>query len=164
MIAIEIDGHEYHKTKEQRAHDNQREREIKLALPTNWTLIRFTGSEIFQNADLCVEEVLKFINKNTHHRINLKNNVYAFLRSAIGRRRNITNNTQGKHDVSVQALDKPMGSDPTNTDIWCSQGELLLKQSKYNEAIHAFDKALEIDPKKCKGVDGGGGIVLKKTR
>ena len=65
MIAIEIDGHEFHKTKEQRTNDAQREREIKLELPANWTVIRFTGSEIFQNTTRCVDEVLQFIQKNS---------------------------------------------------------------------------------------------------
>ena len=47
-IAIEIDGHEYHKTKEQRTHDSKREREIKLVLPANCTVIRFTAQKFFK--------------------------------------------------------------------------------------------------------------------
>ena len=133
MIAIEIDGHDFHKTKEQRTNDSQREREIKLALPTNWTVIRFTGSEIFQNATFCVDEVLQFMNKNQNFSNKiyaLKDNVYAFLRSMIKRKSNITKNSGN----------------------WCSKGQTLSKKNKYDDAIQALDESLEIDPQLPDGV------------
>jgi very-short-patch-repair endonuclease len=58
QIAIEIDGHEYHKTKEQRTHDAKRERELSI---DGWRVVRFTASEIWQNATSCVDDVLRLI-------------------------------------------------------------------------------------------------------
>jgi very-short-patch-repair endonuclease len=57
-IAIEIDGHDYHKTREQRTHDARRERYLQLQ---GWRVIRFTGTEIFENVIACVEEVTKLV-------------------------------------------------------------------------------------------------------
>ncbi len=53
-IVIELDGHEYHKTKEQRTSDADRERMIDKV---GWKVIRFTGSEIWKNARECVDDV-----------------------------------------------------------------------------------------------------------
>ena len=166
-IAIEIDGHEYHKTKEQRTHDSQREREIKLVLPANWTVIRFTGSEIFQNATLFVDEVLQFISKNSHHNnkiIALGDNVYAFLRSMIKRKSSITKNandwrskglalfTQEKYDDAIQANDKAFEIDPKNASAWTGKGDALKNHGKCDEAVLALDKSLEIDSQSSAGV------------
>lgn len=57
--AIECDGHDFHeKTKEQVAHDKQRER---ILLNHFNKVIRFSGSEIYNNANRCVQEVLDII-------------------------------------------------------------------------------------------------------
>lgn len=53
-IAIEIDGHEYHKTKYQRTHDAQRDRWL---FGQGWHVLRFTGTEIYQSLDKCISEV-----------------------------------------------------------------------------------------------------------
>jgi hypothetical protein len=55
---IELDGHEYHKTKEQRTSDAQRERAFKSA---GWNVIRFTGSEIYKDTKKCVGEAYRLI-------------------------------------------------------------------------------------------------------
>lgn len=57
-LAIEIDGHDYHKTKEQRTNDAKRQRALELA---GWRVIRFTGSEIHTNLNGCLEELSKYI-------------------------------------------------------------------------------------------------------
>jgi very-short-patch-repair endonuclease len=58
-VAVEVDGHEWHeRTKEQAARDKQRDRELQTA---GWFVLRFTGSEVFKDADACVTEVRKFI-------------------------------------------------------------------------------------------------------
>lgn len=59
-FAVEIDGHEYHKTKEQREKDYKRERYLqrKGIIP-----IRFTGTEVFLDAPNCIRELLKIINE-----------------------------------------------------------------------------------------------------
>lgn len=57
-IAVEIDGHDYHKTKEQRSRDAKRDRELtKLG----WTTLRFTGSDVYKNADAVADEVLQIL-------------------------------------------------------------------------------------------------------
>lgn len=53
-IAIEIDGHEYHKTKEQRTNDARRERYLQSK---GWKVIRFTGTEIFGDILNCLQEM-----------------------------------------------------------------------------------------------------------
>jgi very-short-patch-repair endonuclease len=57
-VAIEIDGHEFHKTKEQRTKDTKRERYLQSK---GWQVIRFTGTEIFENVYGCVEEVKNLV-------------------------------------------------------------------------------------------------------
>lgn len=58
-IAVECDGHEFHeKTKEQAARDKARDRAIQSqAIP----VLRFTGSEIWNNPWQCAKEVREFI-------------------------------------------------------------------------------------------------------
>jgi very-short-patch-repair endonuclease len=59
-FAIEIDGHDYHKTKEQRYHDYVRERKLQAR---GIIVIRFTASEVFVNAESCIEELDKIMRK-----------------------------------------------------------------------------------------------------
>lgn len=57
-LLIECDGHEFHeRTKEQAAHDRSRDR---LAQQDGYTILRFTGSEIFRNAYGCARQVVDF--------------------------------------------------------------------------------------------------------
>jgi very-short-patch-repair endonuclease len=53
-IAIEVDGHEYHSTKEQRGRDAQRDRFIQAE---GWRVLRYTGTEVFNNPDKCASEI-----------------------------------------------------------------------------------------------------------
>ena len=55
---VEIDGHESHKTKIQRYEDYVRERFLQKQMIT---VIRFTGSEVFVDAEKCVKECLEII-------------------------------------------------------------------------------------------------------
>jgi very-short-patch-repair endonuclease len=54
-ICVEIDGQETHKTKEQRLKDYRRERFLQAS---GFHVVRFTASEIFVDADACVQELL----------------------------------------------------------------------------------------------------------
>jgi very-short-patch-repair endonuclease len=54
-VAVELDGHDYHKTKQQRTHDASRD--VWLQTRGIRTL-RFTGSQIHANVDLCVRQQL----------------------------------------------------------------------------------------------------------
>jgi very-short-patch-repair endonuclease len=57
-VAVEVDGHDYHKTKEQRSYDAKRDREL---MKMGWTTLRFTGSDVYQDADAVAIEVLAFV-------------------------------------------------------------------------------------------------------
>lgn len=57
-LAIEVDGHEFHKTKNQRTNDARRERELELM---GWRVIRFTGSEVFRSAEHCADHVFEMV-------------------------------------------------------------------------------------------------------
>ena len=57
-VAIEIDGHESHKTKAQRLNDYARER---FLMTKRMLVIRFAASEVFVDAAACVDEVWQII-------------------------------------------------------------------------------------------------------
>jgi len=55
-VGIEIDGHAFHeRTKEQAAHDKLRDR---FLWRNGYSVLRFTGSEIFKDPAMCFEEVI----------------------------------------------------------------------------------------------------------
>jgi len=56
---IELDGHEYHKTKEQRDHDYKRERYLQKL---GYIVIRFTGTEVFLDARSCIIDMVTIHN------------------------------------------------------------------------------------------------------
>lgn len=61
QFAIECDGHDFHeKTKEQAKRDKQRDRNLQQL---GFTVIRFTGSEIWANPSKCANEVTEIIMK-----------------------------------------------------------------------------------------------------
>ena len=59
---VEIDGHEWHKTKEQRFSDYKRERHLTRM---GFIVIRFMGSEIFSEPRWCAIETLRIVNDLT---------------------------------------------------------------------------------------------------
>lgn len=70
QFVIECDGHDYHeKTKEQARKDRQRERHLQNA---GYIVIRFTGSEIYEDPYSCCDEVEGIILK-TVDKLNLLN-------------------------------------------------------------------------------------------
>ncbi len=55
-VVVELDGHDFHeRTKEQAKNDKSRDRVLSAS---GWTVLRFTGSEIFSNASRCATEAL----------------------------------------------------------------------------------------------------------
>src|SRR5665648_1099126 len=52
--AVEIDGYEFHKTKEQREKDYKRERYLQR---NEFIPVRFTGTEIYLNSEECFKEL-----------------------------------------------------------------------------------------------------------
>lgn len=59
QVVVECDGHSFHeKTKEQARHDKERDRYLQAQ---GYTVLRYTGSEIFQNAGNCADEVFQIL-------------------------------------------------------------------------------------------------------
>ena len=55
-IVVECDGHDFHeKTKEQAARDKRRDRDLAAE---GWTVLRFTGSELWADPFACVQDVV----------------------------------------------------------------------------------------------------------
>lgn len=57
-IVIELDGYNYHSTKEQRNRDCQKENELKLA---GYHVMRFTGTQVFNEPFQCLKSVYKYV-------------------------------------------------------------------------------------------------------
>ena len=57
-LAVELDGHDFHSTKEARSRDTKRDRAL---IKHGWQVIRFTGSDIFRDIDSCVEECIEVL-------------------------------------------------------------------------------------------------------
>jgi hypothetical protein len=61
-LVVECDGHDYHSTKEQRASDAKRDRELMAA---GFRVIRFTGSEIHADAAACARQAFELADLRT---------------------------------------------------------------------------------------------------
>jgi very-short-patch-repair endonuclease len=59
-FCIEIDGHDFHKTKDQRIHDYHRERFLQSE---GFHVVRFTASDVYTNAFACVDEFHRIVYK-----------------------------------------------------------------------------------------------------
>lgn len=57
-LIVEIDGREFHTAETQVAHDKKRDRELQCQ---GWNVMRFTGSEVWSKPDLCVAQVMDFL-------------------------------------------------------------------------------------------------------
>lgn len=57
-VAIELDGHDYHSSQDQRNHDTDRERWL---MRHGWQVVRFTGSQINRDAEACVRETVELV-------------------------------------------------------------------------------------------------------
>jgi hypothetical protein len=70
-LIIELDGHEYHSSRDQRTRDAQRDRYL---LSKGFTTIRFTGTEIFRNVNKCVEDTIRIAHSlKSHNTTDLSN-------------------------------------------------------------------------------------------
>lgn len=56
--AIELDGHNYHSSKVQMTNDYERENNLK---ELGYSVIRFTGSQVYNDPIACVEKVINII-------------------------------------------------------------------------------------------------------
>lgn len=61
VFIIECDGHEFHeKTKEQAKRDKSRDRAF---MRNGFRVVRFTGSEIFNDTKACIEELFRIVER-----------------------------------------------------------------------------------------------------
>jgi len=65
-LAIEVDGHEFHSSKEDRADDAARDRELA---GEGFQVIRFTGSQVHQNPEGCAEQVEDTVDRMFQKRV-----------------------------------------------------------------------------------------------
>lgn len=59
-VAIELDGHKFHKSRTQRTDDAQRRRYLQKE---GWLVINFTGTEINKDVNACIEDAKEIIEK-----------------------------------------------------------------------------------------------------
>ena len=59
-VAIELDGHDYHKTVDQRTHDARKDRYMHTK---GISVLRYTGTEVWNNPLACVREVGSLLDK-----------------------------------------------------------------------------------------------------
>lgn len=58
-VIVECDGHDFHeKTKEHASRDKKRDRDLQAM---GYNVFRYSGSDIYRNADKCAEEAIAFI-------------------------------------------------------------------------------------------------------
>jgi very-short-patch-repair endonuclease len=65
QIAVELDGHEFHASKEARKRDASRDRDL---MRRGWSVVRFTGSEIFNNVHECAHELVEILDDATEQK------------------------------------------------------------------------------------------------
>jgi very-short-patch-repair endonuclease len=60
-VAVELDGHDFHeRTKEQATRDKSRDRRL---VELGWTVLRFTGSEVWKDPRACVDQAHKVVSR-----------------------------------------------------------------------------------------------------
>lgn len=64
--AIELDGFEYHSSKQQVNHDYEREQDL---LAAGYKVIRFTGSQIYKDPFKCIDNFFKIVKKDVDDRL-----------------------------------------------------------------------------------------------
>ena len=60
-VAVELDGHDFHKTKEQRGADAAKDRWLQAR---GLRVVRFTGSQVFADVQGCIGELLDVVRQS----------------------------------------------------------------------------------------------------
>ena len=55
-------------------------------------------------------------------------------------------NNMGKYQEAIEAFDRVVDMDPSNTAAWNNKGYALINLGRYEDGLQACEKALEIDP------------------
>lgn len=86
-LCVELDGHDFHeRTKEQAKRDKSRDRELQAS---GWVVLRFTGSEVFNDPYECASETMS----------TLQNLLMPSIRERLAARR--LGNEQAVNDADV---------------------------------------------------------------
>ena len=57
-VVIELDGHEHHKSQEQRNYDEARKQDFQL---DGWRVIVFTGSKVYGDCNWCINRTVQLV-------------------------------------------------------------------------------------------------------
>lgn len=63
-LIIECDGYEFHSSKEQITHDNERDIEL---MKDGWDVVHLTGTQIFKDPIKCAQDIAELIVKKLGH-------------------------------------------------------------------------------------------------
>jgi very-short-patch-repair endonuclease len=58
QIIVEVDGNEFHSSREDRQKDYRRERAV---IELSWLPLRFTGVDIYRGADYCADQIWRVV-------------------------------------------------------------------------------------------------------
>jgi tetratricopeptide (TPR) repeat protein len=136
-IAIEIDGHDYHKTIEQRTHDSKRDRDLDL---DGWRILRFTGSEIRRDAEGCakratIEEFSNTISTRKKTRYERFCELYQIAKTID----DITSSDGSYDDKSLQIAAQ-------ETQNMHDHALILMKQGKFEDSIKCLKELISTNP------------------
>ncbi len=117
MLAVEVDGHDFHeKTQQQAEWDKRRDRFLVLG---GWRVIRFTGSEVYRDVSKCVFEVLAHLEHLSASEVRAK------LTTAVAKTMlRITKTTQEK-DIEIYGRRYGWKRHPGNSAVMCRENDCV---------------------------------------
>ncbi|MGB5099046.1 MAG: tetratricopeptide repeat protein [Methanothrix sp.] len=136
-IAIEIDGYNFHKTKEQMNYDYKREQSLERL---GWRVFRFTGSQVFKNSEKCVHHVIGCINEDAKCKKDISKT------ERIQRLYQIAKGVDWIKSEAGEIEDKSLQINVLDTSALTDKGLMLINAGNYEEAITTFIKVIEINP------------------
>ena len=144
-LIIELDGHDFHKTKEQRTNDAIRQRFLEKK---GYRLIRFTGSEIYQNVDKCVKETIEFLEKLNNKIDDDDENDELFNIKDCQRMRDVITFLCIKHDLNLSSvengyLELKLSSHFDNLSIEKNENLIAIMHTFILNGDVAYDPCLE---------------------
>jgi tetratricopeptide (TPR) repeat protein len=154
-IAIEIDGHDYHKTIEQRTHDAKRDRALDL---DGSRIIRFTGSEVHRDAIACAKRAT--IEGSSNQISTQKKTKYERFCELYPIAKTIDNINSG--DGSID--DKSLQINPQETQNLHDHALTLSKEGNYEESIKIFEELIKKNPSFICAYNNMGGDLNSLSR
>ncbi len=135
-IAIEIDGHDYHKTIEQRTHDSKRDRDLDLE---GWRILRFTGSEVRRDAEGCAKRATIEESSKISTRKKTKYERFCELYQ-------IAKTIDDIKSSNGSAFDKSLQIAAQETQNMHDHALILMNQGKFEDSIKCLKKLISMNP------------------